>query len=139
MPLTLFHGDSVDDDDPWCPVCFDLRYENLDEGYGKRRMDSSKANDANEVRKGAMHGYSLWWRAVPDLQQRAEQHACIYCAVLLQIIHRFWKQPTQRQSPRELRVYRLKVFKNGSVEIMDMADIPRSPLALLLFTPSGTE
>jgi hypothetical protein len=138
MPLTLFHGDRVDDNDPWCPVCFDLSYDNF-EKHGKSSRQYNKANQPVHLRKGLLQGYALWWRGRPDFQQRAEQHECGYCAVLLQIIDRFWKRPTASWPPetQTLRVYELRVFKDGSVELLDMHDVPRSPLGLLLFTPSG--
>lgn len=136
MPFKLFHGDSVDDTDPWCPVCFDLKYENLETFVGK---SWNKANPSN-VSKGKLRGFHLWWRGRPDFQRRAEQSACVFCTVLLQIVDRFWKRAISGwPSNTSPIIYALNVFHDGSVEIVSMLDQPRRPIGLLLYTPSGTK
>lgn len=132
---TLFHGDWAEDTNPWCPVCFDLSYDNLAETNEK-----VTAAIVATTRKGLLHGFSLERRARPDFEQCAEQHACVFCAGLLQVIDRFWREPSPRMSVRRIRTYELRVYQNGSVEMADSTPVyPRTPLTLLLFTPSGTK
>lgn len=133
MYFELFHGDSVQDTNPWCPVCFDLSYDNLGAYDSKSLREGPRS-----VRKGVLYGFSLRWRARSDFEQCAEQKACVFCACLLQVINRFWKEPRPRMSVRGIRTYTLTVYQDGSVEMTDSAPVyPRAPLVLLLFTPSG--
>lgn len=138
MPLKLLHGDYVDDTDPWCPVCFNLSYASLESGWSQQEgMRWNKASPEQQ-RKGTLRGWTLWWRARYDFQHRAEQHDCVFCAVLLQIVDRFWRQTKPRWSLRAELSYKLMVFENGSVEMEDWNGChPYSPTRLVLFTPSG--
>ncbi|KAG8162844.1 hypothetical protein KVR01_007322 [Diaporthe batatas] len=137
MPFKLFHGESVDDSARWCPVCFYLDYQNLKTFFGAdKKLENTKA-DPEYVAKGTLTGYHLWWRGRPDFQQRAEQNACVFCAVLLQIVDRFWKRQESGRPIDKFLIYGLNVFTDGSVELFSMRDLPRRPLRLLLYKPPG--
>lgn len=140
MSLKLRHDDYVDDTGPCCPVCFNLNYENLESDrsqQGGRRP--SKAGRALRL-KGLLRGFHIWWLERYDFQYRAEKYRCIFCAVLLQVIDRFWRRPQPRKSSRLELYFRLMVFENGSVELEDFESVVHyRPTRLMLFTPSGTE
>lgn len=138
MPLKLWHGDYVEDLGSWCPVCFNLSYENLESGWSQR--EGKKWNKASPgfQKKGLLRGYNLWWRARYDFQHRAEQDECVFCAVLLQIVDRFWGRTKPTWSTRPTHAYALMAFENGSVELEDMDnDLTHRPTRFILFTPSG--
>lgn len=137
MPFKLWHGDYIDDTGPWCPVCFNLSYENLKSACQQEAVEWSKAIPESDP-KGLLHGYNFWWRARYDFQHRAEHHECNFCAVLLQVVDRFWKEPRPRVSSRPTYAYALMVYENGSVELQDIDNVlSHRPTRLILFTPSG--
>lgn len=140
MSLKLLHEDFVDDTGPWCPVCFNLNYENLKSDRppqeGRKKSRASRA----PRQKGLLRGFHIWWLKRYDFKYRAEQYDCIFCAVLLQIVDRFWRRPRPRKSSGPTLCFRLMVFENGSVELEDFRSmIHYHPTRLMLFTPSGTE
>lgn len=136
MPFKLWHGDYVDDTGPWCPVCFNLSYENLKSG-GRRGRRENKASPEQE-RKGTLRGFHIWWRARYDFQLRSEQYHCLFCAVLLQIIDRFWRRPETRRSLLPTLSYKLMVYEDGSVELEDWdGSLSNRLTRLRLYTPSG--
>lgn len=137
MPFQLWHGDYVDDTDPWCPVCFNLSYENLK--FGWSQQGGRKENKASPCprQKGLLCGFHVWWRARYDFQNRAEQYDCVFCAILLQIVDRFWRRPKPGKSSRPTLCFELMVLENGSVELEDFDGFNNRPTRLILFTPSG--
>lgn len=140
MPLRLWLGVYLDDTGALCPVCFNLDYENLeyDRSYTGKR-ERSKVSRAPQ-QKELLRGFHIWWLERYDFQCRAEQHNCIFCAVLLQIIDRFWRRPRPRKSSRPKLCFRLMVFENGSVELEDFRSVEHyRSTRLMLFAPSGTE
>lgn len=137
MPFKLWHGDYVEDTDPWCPVCFNLSYENIRSGRQPQGRTVNKASPQQHS-KGLLRAFHLWWRAQYDFKHRAEQYECVFCAVLLQIIDHFWRQPKPRRSSRQTLSFELTVFENGSVELEDWnGALSHRPTRLILFTPSG--
>lgn len=137
MPFKLWHGDYIDDTGPWCPVCFNLSYENLKSACQREGVEWNKASPGGKQR-GLRYCYNLWWRARYDFQHRAEHYDCNFCAVLLQIVDRFWREPRPKWTTRPTNAYALIVFENGSVELEDMDnDLTHRPTRFILFTPSG--
>lgn len=140
MPFKLWHGDYVDDTGSWCPVCFNLSYENLESRWPRGVTKRVNKASPGKLQKGLLAGFSVWWRARYDFQHCAEQYKCVYCAVLFQIVDRLWRRPKPRLSSRPTRSYELTVFKDGSVEVQDFDGLPsHCPTKLILFTPSGIE
>ncbi|KAK7749117.1 hypothetical protein SLS62_008404 [Diatrype stigma] len=92
MSYQLWHGDKINDNGLWCPVCLDLSYENFESSKIKESRLSGKASP-HRLYKGALPAFDLWWRARRDFKHRAEQYNCGFCAALLQIIDVFWRGP----------------------------------------------
>ncbi|RYP32856.1 hypothetical protein DL768_011122 [Monosporascus sp. mg162] len=137
MSFTLWHGDRVDDTYLWCPVCFDLNYENLKSSWSQGVRYENKATPHTSL-KGTLHSFNLWWRARHDFKYRSEQHNCGFCLVLLQIVDTFWKRPASTPPYREKTAFELIVHEDASVELQDMvAASYHLPARVLLYTPSG--
>ncbi|RYP02832.1 hypothetical protein DL765_010677 [Monosporascus sp. GIB2] len=106
MSFQLWHGDRVDDTYLWCPVCFDLNYENIKSSQSQEVRYSTKASPQIS-RKGTLLSFKLWWRARHDFKYRSEQHNCGFCVVLLQIVDTFWNWPPSGPLYRGTRAFEL--------------------------------
>lgn len=133
MPFKPRCGFFVDDTGPWCPVCFNFNYKNLEFEWFQAGEEKKYPASPGPQPKGRLRGFFAPARTRYKFQNRAEQYDCHFCAVLLQIVDRFWKN-----SSRPALSFKLMVFENGSVELEGFDDFDNhSPTKLILFTPSG--